>query len=261
MITELFDTHCHLTVKDLLSRRERAIAEAVEAGVSRMITVACSPDEFETALATRQMHDRIWIAAGFHPHEAGRIGDDDLKRLTAFLQEPGVAAAGEMGLDYHYDFSPRDVQQTVFRRQLDLAAEADLPVIIHCREAHDDVVRILTEHGFADKSVVFHCFSGDAEQAAELRADGWWTSFTGILTFKNARETQRVCVETPDDQLLFETDAPYLSPEPVRKMRPNEPKNLVHTARFAAQLRGESFDTLAEISTANAMRFFRLDAL
>ena len=256
MPVELFDTHCHLTFKELLGRREQVIADAVGAGVSRMITVACSPGEFEAALATRRMHERLWVAAGVHPHEAGRVGDDDLNRLAAVWREPGVVAAGEMGLDYHYDFSPRDVQQTVFHRQLDLAAATGLPLVIHCREAHDDAVRILIEHGYTGKPVVFHCFSGTSDEAAELRAHGWWTSFTGIITFKNASAPRQACAETPADQLMFETDAPYLSPEPVRRMRPNEPQHLAHTVRFAATLRGQPFASLAEVSTANAVRFF-----
>jgi len=258
MPAELFDTHCHLTFNDLLPQRRRVIADAVRAGVPRMITVACGPSEFETALATRHMHDGVWVAAGLHPHEASQVGDDDLKHLASFWREPGVVAAGEMGLDYHYDFSPRHVQESVFRRQLDLAAERGLPVVIHCREAHEDVVRILAEHGCVGKTVVFHCFSGTADEATELRANGWWTSFTGIITFKNASAAREACAQTPADQLMFETDAPYLSPEPVRRMRPNEPRNLTHTVRFAASLRGQTFESLAEASTANAARFFRL---
>ena len=258
MPADLFDTHCHLTFEDLLPRRERVIADAILAGVSRMITVACSPSEFEPARATRRMHDGLSVAAGLHPHEACQVSDDDLKRLAVFWREPGVVAAGEMGLDYHYDFSPRRVQESVFRRQLDLAAERGLPVVIHCRKAHEGVVRILAEHGYVGKPVVFHCFSGTVEQAAELRANGWWTSFTGIITFKNASDAQQTCAQTPADQLMFETDAPYLSPEPVRHLRPNEPQNLTHTVRFAASLRGQTFESLAEASTANAVRFFRL---
>jgi TatD DNase family protein len=166
-----------------------------------------------------------------------------------------------MGLDYHYDFSPREVQRSVFQRQLELAADTGLPLVVHCREANEDVVRLLDQHGYADKPVVFHCFGGGPAEAAELRARGWCVSFSGILTFKKACDVQAACVETPADQILFETDAPYLSPEPVRSKRPNEPAYVAHTVRFAAQLRGESFESLAAVSTANAMRFFRLAAV
>jgi len=260
MPIELVDTHCHLTFKDLRDRREQVIADAVRAGVSRMVTCVCAPGEIQAARESRRWHDRLWIAACSHPHEAGQANSDDLRQMAELWRtDSGVVAAGEMGLDYHYDFSPRDVQESVFRRQLDLAAETRLPIVIHCREAHEEVMRILRKHGYVGQRVVFHCFSGTPEQAAELRANGWWTSFTGIVTFKNADRLRQVCAEAPADELMFETDAPYLSPEPVRHLRPNEPKNLVHTVQFAARLRGVPFESLAETSTANALQFYGLD--
>lgn len=261
MPAELVDTHCHLTMTDLLNRRQEVIAGAVEAGVTRMISVACVPAEWDAALDLyRAFPDQVRLAAGIHPHEAARTTDEDFARLQRIWRAPGVVACGEMGLDYHYDFSPRERQQTVFERQLDLAADTGLPVIIHCREAHDDVVRLLVRHGLAGRPVVFHCFSGTATEAADLRTHGWRASFTGIITFKNAAALQAVCAATPADELMFETDSPYLSPEPVRRMRPNEPRNLVHTVRFAAQLRAETFESLAATSTAAAVRFFGLAA-
>ncbi|UCD28661.1 MAG: TatD family hydrolase [Planctomycetota bacterium] len=258
MPIDLVDTHCHLTAKELFPHRRRVITDAVNVGVSRMITVSCSMGEIQEALATSTMHSGIWVAAGIHPHQASRVGRDDLKRLAELWREDSIVAVGEIGLDFYYDFSPRDMQQTVFEDQLDLAQQSGLPVIIHSRNAHDLVVRLLVKHGYVDRAVVFHCFSGTTDEAAELRAHGWRTSFTGIITFKNSAAQQETCVETPMDQLMFESDAPYLSPEPVRRMRPNEPANVVHTIRYAAQLRGESFETLARATTANAVSFFRL---
>lgn len=258
MTAELFDTHCHLTFDDLHPRRAEVIANALAAGVSRMIDVACVPNEWERALAARREYPGVWVTASIHPHEAGKTGPEDLERLAEVWQRPGVVAAGEMGLDYHYDFSPREVQRSVFSRQLELAADTGLPVVIHCREAHDDTVRLLREHGYTGKPVVFHCFSGDADNAAEVVANGWWVSFSGVITFKKAETTRQAYLSVPKDRVLFETDAPYLAPEPVRNKRPNEPAYVVHTVRFAAQLGGESFESLAAASTANAMRFFRL---
>jgi TatD DNase family protein len=258
MTVALFDTHCHLTFDDLYPGRRQVIADAAAAGVTRMITVACVPSEWEPALALRNEFPAVWVAASVHPHEAGKVDPGDLDELARIWRRPGVVAAGEMGLDYHYDFSPRQVQQSVFEQQLELTADTGLPLVIHCREAHDDVVRLLEQHGYRGKPVVFHCFGGGSEEAAELRSRGWWVSFSGILTFKKARDAQAACAETPVDQILFETDAPYLSPEPVRSKRPNEPAFVAHTVRFAAQLRGETFDSLAAASTANALRFFRL---
>jgi len=258
MQAEIFDTHCHLTFKQLLPQRERIIAEAVEAGITHMLTVTCALHEIPEALATAQMHDRLWVAAGIHPHEAKSVTDQSLKQLADYWNDPRIVAAGEMGLDFHYDFSPRETQKTALKKQLELALEADLPVIIHCREAHEDVVRILTEQGHIHRPVVFHCFSGTPEQAEEIRANGWWLSFTGTITFKNAEPQRQACLETPEDMLMFETDAPFLTPEPIRKIRPNEPKYLVHTLNFTAQLRNQSPESLAQATTQNALRFFRL---
>jgi TatD DNase family protein len=260
MKVDLFDTHCHLTFDSLAAEVDRVITDATTAGVVGMLTVACRADDVENAVRLRTLSDRVHVAAGIHPHEAAEIDDAELRQLADHWHRPEVIAAGEMGLDFHYDFSPRETQQTVFRKQLDLAAETGLPIIVHAREAHDRVIQILCNHGYEDRPVVFHCFSGSAEQAAELRSHGWWTSFTGVITFKNAGESLQACVETPIDQLLFETDAPYLTPEPIRKVRPNEPQYVEHTIRFAAEARGESFESLAAATTRNARRFFRLDA-
>jgi TatD DNase family protein len=257
---ELFDTHCHLTSKALGQRTDEVIATAARAGVTRLVHVACVPEDWDGALDLRQRHQgRLWVAAGIHPHEAAKATEAYFDRLAQIWRQPGVVGCGEMGLDYHYDFSPRPVQQAVFARQLELARPLELPIVIHCREAHEDVVRLLLNGGYAGRLVVFHCFSGTRDQAAELWSHGWWTSFTGTITFAKSIEQQAACAAAGDDRLIFETDAPYLSPEPVRHMRPNEPANLVHTVRFAAGLRGVSFESLAEQSTRNAMRFWGLE--
>ncbi|MBI4579229.1 MAG: TatD family hydrolase [Planctomycetes bacterium] len=256
---ELVDTHCHLTSGELAGRADEIIAAAAHAGVTRMIAVACVPGEWDAALALQRRHPgRVWLAVGIHPHEAAKAHEGDFDRLTELWRQPGVVACGEMGLDHHYDFSPRPVQQAVFRRQLERARAVDLPVVIHCRNAHQEVVRLLLKNGCEGRRVVFHCFSGTTDEAAELWSHGWWTSFTGMITFNKAQAVQQACLAAPTGELMFETDAPYLSPEPLRKMRPNEPRNLIHTVRFAAGLRNTSFDALATASTANAIRFFNL---
>jgi TatD DNase family protein len=259
MTTALFDTHCHLTCNDLYDQIDEVVASANAAGVGRLLTVACEEEkDFERALALADRWKNIHVAAGYHPHVAGRIEQENLQKLADLWDTSPVVAAGEMGLDYHYDFSPRRKQADVFKRQLELAARADLPVIIHCREAHQDLLRILIEQGYRDRRVVIHCFSGHADEAAEIRSHGWWLSFTGVLTFKNAEAIRQACLETPIDKLFFETDAPYLSPEPIRKQRPNTPANMVHTVRFAAELRGDEFAHLAQATTNNALRFFNI---
>ncbi|HOA74756.1 MAG TPA: TatD family hydrolase [Phycisphaerae bacterium] len=259
-IPELIDTHCHLLSGELARRTDDVIASAIEAGVTRMVNISCAVAEWDAALALQRRYaGRLWTATGIHPHDAAGATEADFERLAQTWRLPGVVGAGEMGLDYHYDFSPRPVQQAVFARQLEIASSLDLPIVVHCREAHADVVRLLLKQGYAGRKVVFHCFSGTRAEAAELWGHGWWTSFTGTITYKKNIEQQQVCAEAAPDQIFFETDAPYLSPEPVRKMRPNEPGNIIHTVRFAAALRGETFEQLAERSTRNAMRFFNLD--
>jgi len=259
MAASLFDTHCHLTFPELLGDSDRLVAEAAEAGVTRILTVACGVREIAPALDLAGKHAGVYVAAGIHPHEAAGCDEAWLAALAEAWQHPKMAACGEMGLDYHYDFSPRDVQRAVFHRQLELAAAAGRPVVVHCREAHDDVVGILREHGLVGRPVVFHCFSGTAAQAAQLRSFGWHVSFTGVITFRKAVQQREACRQTPPSVLMFETDAPYLSPEPVRGMRPNVPANLVHTVRFAAELHGMPFEELAESSTRQALRFYGLE--
>ena len=258
MTPELFDTHCHLSFKGLVERCDDVVAEALREGVTRMITVACTPDEFETIGPLCGRYEGVWAAAGLHPHEAKHGSDAVLSCLAETWRHPSVVAAGEMGLDYHYDSSPRDAQRSVFAKQLQLARETELPIVVHTREAYDDTFQILTDEGYVGRRVVFHCFSGTPDQARELLEQGWHLSYTGVITFKNAVEPRQSCIETPIDRIMFETDAPYLTPEPMRKVRPNVPAYVAHTVRYAAEARGESFDALAKASTDNAIRFFSL---
>ena len=203
------------------------------------------------------------MAAGVHPHEAGKVaGADadppDLVEMVALWRDEKVVALGEMGLDYHYDFADRAVQRRVFTEQLALAAPFDKPIIIHCREALDDVIPILVDHGFSGRRVVFHCFTGTADEAARIAEQGWRISFTGVVTFKKSSELQAIARAYPADRLMIETDSPYLSPEPVRGKRPNEPSHLVHIARFLAGLRGESVEEVSAATRANTVEFFGL---
>ncbi len=258
MSLELIDTHCHLTFKGLKESCHDVIHRATKAGVSRMITVTCSTEEVDAAQQITENHENVWMASGIHPHNAALVKEEDIVRLTESWRLPKTVAGGEMGLDYYYDFSPRQRQQEVFRRQLQLLRRTDLPAIIHSREAFQDTVQILQEEEFVGRPVVFHCFSGTAEQAADLHSNGWWTSFTGVVTFKNAKSVQQACAQAPLDQLMFETDAPYLSPEPVRKKRINDPANLIHTLEFVARLRNQSCQQVADATTANALKFFKI---
>lgn len=257
-MTGLIDSHCHLSYPKLAGQLDQVLARAAAAGVDRCVTVGTSIPDIEAALAIADRHESIRVAAGFHPHEAAKITGADLTRLEELLRSPKLVAIGEMGLDYHYDFSDRPSQQRVFESQLAIAEKVALPIVIHCREAHDHTVQTLAAAGMDGKPVVFHCFTGTADQAADIADHGWRLSFTGVVTFKNAQQLQTVAKQYPADQIMIETDAPYLSPMPVRHVRPNEPAFVAHTFRFLAELRNADPHELAAQTAANTTRFYNL---
>jgi len=255
----LIDSHAHLTFPELVDQVAEVLQRAREAGVERVITVATDLADARRAVDLAERHpDRIDVAAGFHPHEAGQVTDETFSAMAALWAHPKVVALGEMGLDYHYDFADRALQRSVFGRQLTEAAARVEPIVVHCREALDDTIRILLEHGFERRPVVFHCFTGSAEEAARIAGHGWRISFTGVVTFKKSDALRDVARAYPAEHLMIETDAPYLSPEPVRGRRPNEPAFLAHTARCLAELRGGPFAELAEQTARNTREFFEL---
>jgi len=257
----LIDSHAHLTFPDLSGVLSAVLDRCAAGGVDRIITVGTDVADARAALDLARQHEgTIFAAAGFHPHQAAKMMTDDLAAMEGLWRDPQVVALGEMGLDYHYDFAPRDVQQDVFGAQLERASAFDKPVVIHSREALDDTMAILSERGFVGRRVVFHCFTGTPDEAASIAALGWRISFTGVVTFKRSQELQAIARAYPADQLMIETDAPYLSPEPVRHKRPNEPSYVVHTAGFLADLRGETLEDLAATTAQNTVAFFGLPA-
>jgi TatD DNase family protein len=256
----LIDSHCHLTSEPLASEVGAVIERAVAAGVTRMITVGVDAGDNAAAIRLAEQHAGVYAAVGIHPHEAAKATADDVARLAELYAHPRVVAAGEIGLDYHYEFSDRATQKRVFAEQLELARRAGMPVVIHSRKAFEDTVAILRECQCADTPVVFHCFGGSAEQFAVLDRFGWRASFTGSVTFKNARPLQELVRHYPGDRIMLETDAPYLTPEPIRRVKPNEPGYLTHVAEFLARLRGVSIDELAAQTAANTEAFFNLPA-
>ena len=262
----LIDTHCHLTSPELAPRLAPVLAAAHAAGVQRIVVVAVNVADARAALGLIAAHPELSLVLGIHPHEAARCDDEDVAAITELLRGRGVASGlqerivgvGEIGLDFHYDFAPRDRQERVFRAQLALASELGRPVVIHARESESRVYGILAEYPGVAERTVFHCFSADVAVARRVLDLGCLLSFTGVVTFRKAETVQAVARFVPGDRMMLETDAPYLSPEPMRKVRPNEPALLVHTARFLADLRGVALDALAAATTANAVRFFRL---
>lgn len=262
----LIDTHCHLTSPELIGRVDELLEDARANGVSRCILVATSPADARAAAALLVGRPSLYLAAGIHPHEADSADGERLDALAGMLRGAGLAedvrarivAVGETGLDFHYDFAPRDVQERIFELHLALAEQLDLPVVIHARESEERVCEILAAHPRLRGRVVFHCFSGDVALAQRVLDLGCLCSFTGVVTFKKAADIQAAARFVPADRLMVETDAPYLAPEPHRKVRPNVPALLPHTARFLAKLRGERYEDFAAATTANAIRFFNL---
>jgi TatD DNase family protein len=251
----LVDTHCHLTYPGLFEQPAAVLARAAAAGVGRVVTIGTHPADHPKALALARDHAPVFAALGIHPHHAAET-DDGYRPLleTALRTHPKVLALGECGLDYHYDFAPRPRQHAVFVTQLDMARRLALPVVLHVREAHDDALAILKD--FPDLRLVVHCFTGTPAECDRWLARGAYVGITGIVTYKNAADVRHAATRVPADRLLVETDAPYLSPEPVRKVKTNEPAHVAHTARFVAALRGLPPDDLARQTTDNAARFY-----
>lgn len=259
---DLIDTHCHLTYKGLREQVDAVIDRARQAGVRRCITVGTDVADSRDALAVAARRDTVWAVVGVHAHEAGKTTETtwpDLARLIDSAENhASPVAVGETGLDYHYDFSDRASQRAAFVEQIALAERADLPLVIHCREAIDDALAILADHGTRAARGVFHCFTGLPDEAARILEAGWHISLSGIVTFKNAADLREAAKIIPLDRLLVETDAPFCSPEPIRNVRPNEPAHVVHTCRFLAELLDVEVDTLAAQCNMNAERLFGL---
>jgi len=255
---DLIDTHCHLTFEPLVDEVEAVLQRSREGGVTGWITVGTTLDDSRATVELAGRHEQMYATVGVHPHDAKEVDENCLSELKALAQRPRVVAIGETGLDFHYNFSKQPDQRRVFIAHLELAKGLNLPVVVHSRNAFDETIDILDEHGDGLKAVVFHCFSESAEQAAELLKRGYFVSFTGVVTFKNAETTREAAKAVPLDRMMVETDCPYMSPEPVRKQRPNEPALMMHTARFLAELKGVGLDEFAQATTETARRFFSL---
>jgi len=255
---ELIDTHCHLTFEQFGGNVEQVIQRSIDAGVTGWITVGTDLRDSRKAVELAGKFEDMFAAAAIHPHEAKSADDGTLGELKQLAKDEKVVAIGETGLDFHYDFSTPQQQRDCFTRHLEIAAEMDLPVIIHSREAFDDTIEILDEYGSGLKGVVFHCFSGSAEQAKIVLDKGFHISFTGVVTFKNAEKTREAARLVPIERLMIETDAPYMSPEPMRKQKINEPALMIHTARYLAQLKQMDLADFAQKVTATTRDFFRL---
>ena len=252
----LIDTHCHLEMDEFNNDRDAMIRRARDAGLEALITIGSDLAGNAGGFALSEKYDFVYAAVGFHPHDAKDFTEEIFNQIKEWATPRGgkVVAIGEIGLDYHYDHSPRAVQQEVFRKQLAFAKEVDLPVVIHSREAEKDTLEILRQSGV--KKGVFHCFSGDRKMAEQVMEMGFHISIAGPVTFKKATGLHEIARIIPDTSLLIETDAPYLTPEPFRGKR-NEPSYLVHTAAAIAALRGVTLEDIARITTLNAKASFQ----
>ncbi|MBO6725205.1 MAG: TatD family hydrolase [Rhizobiaceae bacterium] len=253
---KLIDSHCHLDFPDLEAERDEVIARAGAAGVALMVTISTRIRQFERVRTIADTYPNVFCSVGTHPHNAGEEEGIPAEEIISLAEHPKVVAIGEAGLDYFYDKAPREAQAAGFRTHIAAARETRLPLVIHARDADDDVAEILREEtGKGAFPFILHCFSSGralAETGVEL---GGYVSFSGILTFKKSEELREIARELPRDRLLIETDAPYLAPTPHRGKR-NEPAYVAHTAAVLADTIGVSGDEIAEITTENALRIF-----
>lgn len=249
----LFDTHTHISHGQFDADREQVLARAAAAGVGLLMDVADSLAASRRVLAMAAQVAGCYAAVGIHPHHAGEWDDAAGQRLQALARAPKVRAIGEIGLDYYYNFSPRHQQAAAFRAQIRLARELGLPIIIHDRDAHADVVQILEEEGAAEVGGIMHCWSAGWEMAERVLALGFHLGFGGSVTYPKNAEVQEVAARVPLDRLLVETDCPYLAPVPHRGRR-NEPAHVKVVAEFLAQLRGLPYEVLAGVTLENGKR-------
>ncbi|MDD5458275.1 MAG: TatD family hydrolase [Phycisphaerae bacterium] len=253
---QLVDTHCHLTFEDFGDSLDAVLERSVEAGVTGWITVGTSIEDSGKAVRLAQKYDNMYAAVGIHPHDAKNVTDADICRLAELAEEKKVVAVGETGLDFHYNFSSQEAQKKVFINHIELAAKTNLPIIVHSRNAFDETLDILEKHGSGIEKIVFHCFVGDVEQARILLERGYFISFTGVVTFKNAEKTRQAAAAVPAERIMLETDCPYMSPVPMRNVRPNEPALMVHIAKLFAEIKGLPLEQFADITSRTSRAFF-----
>lgn len=252
----LIDSHCHLNYKGLIEDQANVLQRARDAGVGLMLNIATRESEWDDVLGTALRASDVWATVGIHPHEADEHPHIDTAKLVERAQHPRVVGIGETGLDYYYDHSDRDRQQKSFRSHIAAARTTGLPLIVHTREAEADTIAIMREEMEEGAySGVIHCFTASGAFADQAMALGFFISISGIVTFKNAKDLQETAARLPADRLLVETDSPFLAPIPHRG-RPCEPAYVADTARFLANLRGESIDALAAATTANFHALF-----
>lgn len=252
----LFDTHAHMDDRAFDADRETLLEALPNQDIALLMNPGCSLESSRNAAALASRYSYLYAAVGSHPDAADEVNDAAIAEYRQLIAaNPKIKAIGEIGLDYHYEDIPREIQQQAFRMQMALAQELDLPVIIHERDAHEDGIRIVEE--FPTVKGVFHCYSGSAEMAKWLVSHDWYIGFTGVLTFKNARKAVETAASIPLDRIVLETDCPYMSPEPFRGKR-NDPGRLYRMAEKLAEIRGLSVPEIQTITVENGKRLYRI---
>jgi TatD DNase family protein len=253
----LIDTHCHLDQPEFDADRDEVVARAEAVGVRTMIAVGVTAASSEASVALAARYESVRAAVGVQPNYAAEAADGDWDRIVRLANAPGVVALGETGLDRHWDFTPFQVQQDYFDRHLRRSQTTGLPFIVHMRDCDADIMQMLRDaHARGPLTGVMHSFTGDAAMAGQCVELGLYISFAGMVTFKKSGELRAIAAAVPDDRILIETDSPYLTPEPVRKVQRNEPAHVRHTAACLAEVRGTTLDAFAALTTANAKRLF-----
>ncbi len=253
----LVDAHCHLHMDDYGDDRQEVIKKAKDLGVLWMVTVGIDLFDSERALALARNDPSILCTVGIHPHAAKKVREKDFQMLEDLALEVEVVAVGETGLDYYRDLSPRDVQRRVFLRQMEVAKAVGKPLVIHCRDAYRDLIRLMRQHEALEVGGIIHCFSGDWPSAKAFLDMGFFLSFAGPLTYPQARSLREIFQRVPEEMILMETDAPFLAPQPLRGRR-NEPAFVVHTYKEGARLRGLELEEWGLTVTENFRKVFRL---
>ena len=254
----LFDTHCHLDDEQFEADREGVVSRAMESGVATILAIGTTAASSSQSVALARSYDSVLAAVGIQPNYCAEAKTDDWDRIVELANAQEVVALGETGLDRYWDHTPFDVQEDYFDRHIRLSQQRNLPFIVHLRDCEEDILRMLREaRARGPLQGVMHSYTGTAAGAAECIAFGLHISFAGMVTYKKSVELREVATTIPDDRILIETDAPYLSPHPKRGQRPNEPALVVHTARCLAETRGTSLEAFAELTTTNANRLFK----
>ena len=247
----LIDTHAHISYKDYSDRIDEVIQAAEDNGVEKIISIGVDLPSSEECLKLAEKYPSVFATCGIHPHEAGKAPKRYLYELEAFIQHPKMVAVGEIGLDYHYDFSDRKIQRRVYHEQLEMATSLDFPAVVHCRESDDDILEGIQNSGL--NQGVIHCFASNVDFAQNILETGFHISFTGMITF--IKELEAVVKEIPLERMMVETDSPYLSPKPFRGKQ-NQPKYVLHVAEKVAELKEISFEEVAESTTETAHHLF-----